>query len=80
MILEWNEVKNRSNIRKHGLDFGDAEEMFRGVLVVKAGHARRLWRKALDRNRDDSGAYGYSSFYGTCPGNDSHHFLEEGAL
>lgn len=32
--FEWNEAKNRSNIRKHGLDFADAEEMFRGVLVV----------------------------------------------
>ena len=32
--LEWEEAKNRANIRKHGLDFVDAEEMFRGVLVV----------------------------------------------
>jgi uncharacterized protein len=32
--FEWNEAKNRSNIRKHGLDFADAEEMFRGVLFV----------------------------------------------
>jgi uncharacterized DUF497 family protein len=35
MIFEWDEAKNRSNIRKHGLDFADAEEMFRGVLVVE---------------------------------------------
>jgi uncharacterized protein len=34
MIFEWDEAKNRSNIRKHGLDFADAEELFRGVLVV----------------------------------------------
>lgn len=34
MKLEWDEAKNRANIRKHGLDFADAEEMFRGVLVV----------------------------------------------
>jgi uncharacterized protein len=32
--FEWNPVKNRSNIRKHGLDFADAEEMFGGLLVV----------------------------------------------
>jgi uncharacterized DUF497 family protein len=29
MDFEWDEAKNRSNIRKHGLDFADAEEMFR---------------------------------------------------
>jgi len=35
MKFEWDEAKNRANIRKHGLDFADAEEMFRGVLVVE---------------------------------------------
>jgi len=35
MNFEWSAAKNRSNIRKHGFDFADAEEMFRGVLVVK---------------------------------------------
>ena len=34
MKFEWDEAKNRSNIRKHGLDFADAEEMFRGSLVA----------------------------------------------
>jgi uncharacterized DUF497 family protein len=28
------EAKNRANIREHGLNFVDAEAMFRGVLVV----------------------------------------------
>jgi uncharacterized DUF497 family protein len=27
--------QNRSNIRKHGFDFADAEEMFRGLLLVR---------------------------------------------
>jgi uncharacterized DUF497 family protein len=31
----WDERKNRQNIKKHGFDFADAEEMFRGVLVVE---------------------------------------------
>jgi uncharacterized DUF497 family protein len=35
MTFEWSEAKNRSNIRKHGLDFADAEEMFRGLLIVE---------------------------------------------
>jgi uncharacterized DUF497 family protein len=33
--FEWDEDKNRINIRKHGLDFADAEQMFRGLLVVE---------------------------------------------
>lgn len=32
--FEWDQAKNRSNIRKHGFDFADAEEMFRGVLLA----------------------------------------------
>jgi uncharacterized protein len=34
--FEWNEAKNNANIRKHGFDFLDAEETFRGVLIVRA--------------------------------------------
>ena len=34
MRFEWDEAKNRTNIRKHGFDFAEAEEMFRGVLLV----------------------------------------------
>jgi uncharacterized protein len=34
MIFEWDESKNRANIRKHGFDFADAEEMFSGLLIV----------------------------------------------
>jgi uncharacterized DUF497 family protein len=33
--FEWDEKKNRQNIKKHGFDFADAEEMFSGVLVVE---------------------------------------------
>ncbi len=35
MTFEWDEIKNRANIRRHGFDLADAEEMFRGVLVVE---------------------------------------------
>lgn len=37
MRFEWDETKNRANIRKHGFDFADAEEMFRGPLLVRPG-------------------------------------------
>jgi uncharacterized protein len=47
MTFEWNEAKNRSNIRKHGLDFADAEEMFRGFLLVRPdsreGYGEERW-------------------------------------
>jgi hypothetical protein len=33
ITFEWDETKNRSNIRKHGFDFADAEELFRGALL-----------------------------------------------
>jgi uncharacterized protein len=35
MTFEWDEDKNRANIRKHGLDFTEAEKMFRGFLLVR---------------------------------------------
>jgi uncharacterized DUF497 family protein len=35
MRFEWDAAKNRLNIRKHGFDFGDAEEMFRGILLAQ---------------------------------------------
>jgi uncharacterized DUF497 family protein len=35
-MFVWDEAKNSANLRKHGFDFVDAEEMFRGVLVVDA--------------------------------------------
>jgi len=36
MRFEWDEAKNRKNIRTHGFDFADAELMFEGLLLVSA--------------------------------------------
>ena len=48
MKFEWDEPKNGANFRKHGLDFTDAEEMFRGVLVVepdtREDYGEKRWR------------------------------------
>ncbi len=45
--FEWDENKNRQNIRKHGLDFADAEEMFCGVLLfspdVREDYGESRW-------------------------------------
>jgi uncharacterized DUF497 family protein len=35
MKFEWDASKNRENIRKHGFDFRDAEEIFRGALLAE---------------------------------------------
>lgn len=35
MKFEWDEAKNQSNIAKHGFDFGDAEQMFLGILLIR---------------------------------------------
>ena len=34
MNFEWDEDKNRKNIRKHGLNFGHAWEIFEGPLRI----------------------------------------------
>ncbi len=34
MKFEWDEYKNESNIEKHGLDFGDAAEIFDGPMLI----------------------------------------------
>ncbi len=48
MIFEWDKTKNRANVRKHGLHFADAEEMFNGVLVVepdtREDYGEKRWR------------------------------------
>ena len=35
MKIEWDEAKSRANIRKHGFDLAEAEEMFRGLLLIR---------------------------------------------
>jgi len=35
MNFEWDEAKNRTNIRKHGFNLGDAQQMFLGPLLVR---------------------------------------------
>jgi len=47
MKLEWDEAKNQTNIRKHGFDFSDAEQLFRGPLLaepdVREDYGERRW-------------------------------------
>lgn len=34
MTFEWDEAKRRANVRKHGFDFSDVDEVFRGIVLV----------------------------------------------
>ncbi|CDF86516.1 BrnT family toxin [Pseudomonas sp. QL9] len=34
MFFEWDEAKNRANIRKHGIDFSDVPDMFQHPMLV----------------------------------------------
>ncbi|MEE8587418.1 MAG: BrnT family toxin [Acidobacteriota bacterium] len=34
MRFEWDRRKNRANIRKHGIDFTDAQEIFEGPMLT----------------------------------------------
>jgi uncharacterized DUF497 family protein len=47
MTFEWDDAKNRANIRKHGFDFAEADEIFGGVLVVdpdtREDYGERRW-------------------------------------
>jgi uncharacterized DUF497 family protein len=36
MRFEWDEAKNRSNVRKHGVDFNDAIEIFKHPVLTAA--------------------------------------------
>lgn len=35
MRFEWDENKRQENLRKHGLDFHDAHELFTGPMLVR---------------------------------------------
>jgi uncharacterized protein len=50
MRFEWDEKKNRDNIRRHGIDFADAVGVFDGPMLVQ-----------LDTRRD----YGEDRWIGT---------------
>ena len=48
MKFEWDEDKNRENIRKHGIDFADAIEIFRHPMLTdldnKRDYGEDRWR------------------------------------
>lgn len=47
MIFEWDEAKNQANIRKHGIDFNDAMELFQQPYLAhpdgREDYAEERW-------------------------------------
>ena len=47
MEFEWDETKRKENLRKHGLDFADAPEMFKGPALIhldtRKGYGEDRW-------------------------------------
>lgn len=35
MTFEWDEAKNQTNLAKHGLDFADGQEIFKGPVLTQ---------------------------------------------
>lgn len=40
MDFEWDEVKNQSNIAKHGIHFDDAIKIFAGLMLERVDNRR----------------------------------------
>jgi uncharacterized DUF497 family protein len=77
MNFEWDEVKNRSNIRKHGLDFADWKTCF-GACFSWNRIREKITGKTLERNRHNSRAHDCGHFCRTLPRESSRYFLEKG--
>ncbi|MBD9633276.1 BrnT family toxin [Pseudomonas sp. PDM19] len=47
MLFEWDEAKNLANIRKHGIDFNDAMELFQQPYLAqrddRENYAEERW-------------------------------------
>lgn len=67
MKFEWDEAKNRVNMRKYGFDFADAWEMFASPMLT-----------TLDRHRHPQRPRYCARVYGARPGYHPNHFNEEG--
>jgi uncharacterized DUF497 family protein len=47
MNFEWNNTKNTINLRKHGIGFREAAEIFRGLVVVSQDTRRDYGERRL---------------------------------
>lgn len=55
MRFEWDESKRMINIRKHGIDFEEAYEIFNNPMLRQTDRQTfQLWRRALYRFGPDT--------------------------
>jgi uncharacterized protein len=52
-VITWDEPKRRRNVRKHGFDFVDAEQVFEGVTYTYEDD-RRIWRATVCQSGSSS--------------------------
>ena len=78
ITFEWDEAKNRSHIRKHGFDFADAEEMFRGVLLVRPDAREDYGEKRWIGIGAIRGRIAFCGICGTPTKYNPNHLVEEG--
>ena len=45
MGFEWDQAKNQSNIRKHGIDFRDAVGLFENPILVRPDERKKYGEK-----------------------------------
>ena len=48
-MFVWDEAKRRLNLRKHGIDFADAEKIFRGVTFTAEDTRKTMANNAFSR-------------------------------
>lgn len=66
MRFEWDEIKNRANLHKHGFHLAEAAEMFRNPLLVRPDtredHGEERWLGiGITKGRVAFAAFAYDS-------------------
>ena len=79
MKFDWDEAKNKKNIRERGVDFADAVEMFEGLMLVALDMQKGYGEERYIglRHIHSRSAYG-RGLHGTRGGLDSDYFTQKG--
>ena len=78
MNFTWDQAKNRANIRKHGFDFAEAEEMFRGPLLIRPDTGEDYGEERWIGIGIIQGRVALVAFAERPQRNDPHHLAEKG--
>ena len=78
MRFEWDQAKNRTNLRKHGLDLAEAVEMFFGHLLIRPDtredYGEYRWIGHWNHQRADC----FRAFHREFTRDDPNHLFEKG--